>query len=99
MRYWFDSELGDIFGVAERPSPANADVLYDQIRPVASASFRPRALLARFGIEVLATTDDPRTIWRPMTHSPRTDFRRPGDPDLPPGPVPGAGAHRLGRRR
>jgi glucuronate isomerase len=60
MRYWFDSELGDIFGVADRPSAANADVLYDHIQDrLQSASFRPRALLARFGIEVLATTDDP----------------------------------------
>ena len=43
-----------------RPSAATADTIYDQVaetlcRPV----FRPRALLERFGIEVLATTDDP----------------------------------------
>ena len=31
VRYWFDSELGEIFGVTERPSAANADALYDQI--------------------------------------------------------------------
>ena len=60
MRYWFDSELGDIFGVTERPSADNADTLYDQISAkLAEDAFRPRALLARFGIEVMATTDDP----------------------------------------
>ena len=31
VRYWFDSELADIFGVTERPGKANADALYDQI--------------------------------------------------------------------
>lgn len=60
MRYWFDSELGDIFGVTQRPSADNADVLYDQISAkLAEDAFRPRALLTRFGIEVMATTDDP----------------------------------------
>ena len=60
VRYWFDSELGEIFGVAERPSASNADALYDQIRDrLSEPSFRPQALLDRFGIEILATTDDP----------------------------------------
>ena len=60
VRYWFDSELGEIFGVTERPTASNADALYDQIRDrLSEPSFRPRALLNRFGIEVLATTDDP----------------------------------------
>jgi glucuronate isomerase len=60
VRYWFDSELGEIFGVRERPSAENADALYDQIAgQLASPDHRPRALLRRFGIDVLATTDDP----------------------------------------
>ena len=60
MRYWFDSELGEIFGVAQRPSAANADAIYDQINALlADPGFRPRALLEKFNIEVLATTDDP----------------------------------------
>jgi len=29
VRYWFDSELGDIFGVTQRPSADNADELYE----------------------------------------------------------------------
>ncbi len=60
VRYWFDTELGEIFGVTERPSADNADLLYDQINDkLADDAFRPRALLARFDIEVMATTDDP----------------------------------------
>ncbi len=60
VRYWFDSELGGIFGITERPTADNADVLYDQIAArLAEPEFRPRALLERFGISVLATTDDP----------------------------------------
>ena len=60
VRYWFDSELADIFGITERPSAANADALYDTIATqLAQPSHRPRALLERFGIEFMATTDDP----------------------------------------
>jgi glucuronate isomerase len=60
VRYWFDTELADIFGITSRPTAANADDLYDQIADqLAKPSHRPRALLERFGIEFLATTDDP----------------------------------------
>jgi len=60
VRYWFDSELAEIFGVTERPDAGNADRLYDQIADqLGRDDHRPRALLQRFGIEVLATTDDP----------------------------------------
>jgi glucuronate isomerase len=60
VRFWFDTELVEIFGVTERPSVDNADRLYDQIAAqLQQPSHRPRALLQRFGIEFLATTDDP----------------------------------------
>src|SRR6478752_7654461 len=60
VRYWFDSELSEIFGITQRPSAANADALYDQISDrLAQDAFRPRALMRQFGIEVMATTDDP----------------------------------------
>jgi glucuronate isomerase len=60
VRYWFDAELVEIFGIDERPSAGNADVLYDHIAALlAQDSHRPRALLRRFAIEFLATTDDP----------------------------------------
>jgi glucuronate isomerase len=59
-RFWFESELVDIFGVTERPSAETADTGYDQIADCLTRDeFRPRALFERFGIEVLATTDDP----------------------------------------
>jgi glucuronate isomerase len=59
-RFWLESELTEIFGVTVRPSATTADVIYDQVAgTVADPAFRPRALLERFGIEVLATTDDP----------------------------------------
>lgn len=35
MRYWFAGEVGEIFGVTERP---NADQLYDQIRDIRAIS-------------------------------------------------------------
>ncbi|HEU5023384.1 MAG TPA: glucuronate isomerase [Spirillospora sp.] len=60
VRYWMEAELAEIFGVAERPGRENADALYDRIAEcLADPAFRPRALFRSFGIEVLATTDDP----------------------------------------
>lgn len=60
VRQWFDVELADTFDINERPSSKNADALYDQIADcLTQDAFRPRALFERFGIEFLATTDDP----------------------------------------
>jgi glucuronate isomerase len=60
VRYWLDSELADIFDVSVRPSAQTADMIYDQIADrLAKEAYRPRALYERFGIAVLATTDDP----------------------------------------
>jgi glucuronate isomerase len=60
VRYWMESALTETFGVAERLSPATADQVYDQVAArLTEPAFRPRALFRRFGIEVLATTDDP----------------------------------------
>ncbi|HET8601414.1 MAG TPA: glucuronate isomerase [Segeticoccus sp.] len=60
VRYWLESELADIFGITVRPGADNADALYDQVAErLAQPQFRPRALMSRFGIEFLATTDDP----------------------------------------
>ena len=57
-RYWLEHELVDVFGVTERPTAANAYRLYDQIAAtLAQPEFRRLALLDRFGIELLATTD------------------------------------------
>jgi glucuronate isomerase len=60
VRYWFECELAEIFGVQLVPSAATADAIYDQIAEcLRGADYRPRCLLARFGVELLATTDDP----------------------------------------
>jgi glucuronate isomerase len=60
VRYWFETELSEVFGVTEQPSAANADALYDQLADcLLRPEFRPRALFEEFRIEVLATTDDP----------------------------------------
>jgi glucuronate isomerase len=59
-RFWLESELTEIFGVTVRPSGETADAIYDRIAErLGQADCRPRALYERFGISVLATTDDP----------------------------------------
>ncbi|MCX8068289.1 MAG: glucuronate isomerase [Anaerolineae bacterium] len=56
--FWLRYELSEVFGIDEIPSAANADRLYNEIsEKLASPEFSPRALFARFRIEVLATTD------------------------------------------
>lgn len=58
--YWISHELETLFGVEEELAAHSADRIYDRIaRALERPEFRPRALFDRFGIEVLATTDDP----------------------------------------
>lgn len=58
--YWLAEELAEVFGIDEDLSERNADAVYDAIAAdLTRPEFRPRALFRRFGIEVLATTDDP----------------------------------------
>lgn len=60
VRYWFETELHDVFGLDQAPSAANADAQYDRIASaLLEPAFRPRALFDTFGLEVLATTDGP----------------------------------------
>jgi glucuronate isomerase len=57
-RMWFEQALEDVFGITERLSESNADQLFDEIASsLALPEFRPRALLERFDIEAIATTD------------------------------------------
>ena len=57
-RCWLEHELVEVFGVDLIPSAEAADAIYDQIAAcVADPEFRPRALLDRFNIEVISTTD------------------------------------------
>jgi glucuronate isomerase len=58
--WWLQAELAEIFEVAEQPSAAAADALYDHVAArLALAAYRPRALFERFGIAALAATADP----------------------------------------
>jgi glucuronate isomerase len=60
VRFWLEMELADTFDISVQPSPATADTIYDQVAErLARDDYRPRALFDRFGISVLATTDDP----------------------------------------
>lgn len=60
VKFWFESELADIFGIDVAPSVETADEIYDSIAAqLATPAFRPRALYERFNIEFIATTDDP----------------------------------------
>ncbi|KMM46334.1 MAG: glucuronate isomerase [Cellulomonas sp.] len=60
VRYWLESELAEVFGIEAQPGPATADAIFDRISAcLREPQFRPRALFRRFGIEVMATTDDP----------------------------------------
>ncbi len=55
---WLAHELSNVFGISEKPSATNADLLYDIIsEKLAYPEFTPRALFERFNIEVLSTTD------------------------------------------
>ncbi|MBA8823730.1 glucuronate isomerase [Saccharopolyspora lacisalsi] len=59
-RQWLEAELHDVLGVTVQPSADNADALYDElVAKLAEPGLSPRALYESFGIEVLATTDDP----------------------------------------
>lgn len=60
VRYWLESQLAGIFEVSVRPAADTADDIYDAVAErLGKDDYRPRALYDRFGISVLATTDDP----------------------------------------
>jgi len=55
---WLREALVTVFGVEERLDTGNADAVYDRVEEqLASPAFAPGALLDRFGVECLATTD------------------------------------------
>lgn len=55
---WMAATLANVFGIEKRLTSANAQAVYDLLAErLQSADFAPRALLDRFAIEVLATTD------------------------------------------
>jgi glucuronate isomerase len=55
---WLADELINVFGVEEKLDGQNAQRIYDHLEAqLARPEFAPRALLERFNIEVLCTTD------------------------------------------
>jgi glucuronate isomerase len=57
-RLWLDHVFAEIFGLDVRLDRNTADFYFDTIKAaLGTATFRPRALYDRFGIEVLATTE------------------------------------------
>ncbi|MDQ7992366.1 MAG: glucuronate isomerase [Propionicimonas sp.] len=57
-RYWLEDVLAGVLGVTEQPAATSADRLFDQVSArLAEPGFRPVALLDRFGIEIISTTD------------------------------------------
>lgn len=75
-RGWLEHTLREVFGIEEALGPGTADAIYDRIdAALATPGFRPRALLDRFGIELLATTDAALDDL-----SPHADFARAGHP-------------------
>lgn len=58
--YWLAHEFVTLFGIDVEPSAQTADAIYDTIAArLTEPDYRPRALFERFGIEIMATTDDP----------------------------------------
>ena len=59
-RIWLDWVFAEVFGLEVRLEAETADLYYDRIAAaLAAPAFRPRALFDRFGIELLATTENP----------------------------------------
>lgn len=57
-RIWLDSVFHDVFGLTVTLTEETADLYYDTINEqLAKPEFKPRALLDRFNIEVIATTE------------------------------------------
>jgi glucuronate isomerase len=59
-RIWLDFAFQELFGLEQRLSEENSDLYFDTIsEKLQTPEFLPRALYARFNLEVLATTDSP----------------------------------------
>jgi glucuronate isomerase len=57
-RYWLEHELAVVFETPVQPSADNADELFDRLAGLLQTeAFRPRSILERFNVEILATTD------------------------------------------
>lgn len=55
---WFKHSLSAVFNINEEPNLNNADIIFDKIQnKLNNKNFKPRTLLDRFNIEVIATTE------------------------------------------
>ena len=55
---WLRETLATVFGIEERLDPASAETIYARVEEqLATPAFAPRALLDRFRVECLSTTD------------------------------------------
>lgn len=65
-RIWLDHVFSEVFGIDVNLSEETADQYYDTITAALQTdAFRPRAILKRFGVEFLATTEG---ALDPLTH-------------------------------
>jgi glucuronate isomerase len=59
-RMWLDHAFHEVFGIRERLDTESADRIYDRIAAqLETPAFRTRALMERFRIEKIATTESP----------------------------------------
>lgn len=57
-RMWLDSVFSNVFGIDVALTPQSADYYYDTItEALATEAYKPRALMDRFNIELIATTE------------------------------------------
>lgn len=58
MKYWFEDALANVFGIDEVFNEESAERIYDQINEMLkSEEFTTRALVKKFNIEFISTTD------------------------------------------
>ena len=56
---WMNSVFSEVFGIEEELTGESADIFFDNINEkLASDEFKPNALMKRFNIELIATTDE-----------------------------------------
>ena len=60
LYHWTHLELSRVFGIDKLLSPATAREIFEQCNDMlAKEEFRGQALIRKFGVEVICTTDDP----------------------------------------
>lgn len=65
-RLWLDHVFATVFGLEDRLCAATADDYFDRIgAALATDAYRPRALMDRFNVELIATTEE---ALDPLTH-------------------------------